>query len=223
MWKSRRKARNSSSFSNRRSFTNSRRDSFQTFFSFLVFVFALVSVLCCVVCFCLSKSIAPSFFLFSFLIARNTHKRVNAGCRLRLPLSGLFQAEVDIQLRQGPDHLGERGQVGGHVLVELLLVIAELGVEILAVRGRLHGHLSEYRNGTEFRGDSSLPLRQKGGRFFYSEDGADEHAVVGSQGDLVGSSERIAHLLLGIFQTALQGNVKHLQSPESIDLMSLAF
>jgi len=68
-----------------------------------------------------------------------------------------------------------------------------------------------------------LPFGTKKGRDFYSEDGADKHAVVGSQGDLIGSSERIAHLLLGILQTALQGNVKHLQSPESIDLMCWLF
>jgi hypothetical protein len=92
----------------------------------------------------------------------------------RLPLS---LRTVDELLEDG-DNLGEGSKISLEVGLDLLGVLAELGIEVLSVGDGGHGG---------------------------AEDRLDDEAVVGLQGVAVGSAERVSKLLRGVGDVALKG------------------
>ncbi|KAI6770938.1 hypothetical protein HG531_009793 [Fusarium graminearum] len=76
------------------------------------------------------------------------------------------------------DDLGEGSKVSLEVGLNLLRVLAKLGVEVLSVGDGRHGG---------------------------AEDRLDDEAVVGLQGVTVGSAERVSKLLRGVGDVALKG------------------
>lgn len=81
-----------------------------------------------------------------------------------LPL-GLLAVE---EVLEDFDNLGQRGEVHLEVVSDLFVVVAELGIEVLAVRAGAHGG---------------------------AEDGLDDEAVVRLEGLAVGGAERIGNFL----------------------------
>jgi hypothetical protein len=105
----------------------------------------------------------------------------------RLPLS---LRTVDELLEDG-DNLGEGSKISLEVGLDLLGVLAELGIEVLSVGDGGHGG---------------------------AEDRLDDEAVVGLQGVAVGSAERVSKLLRGVGDVALKGlagEVKATDEPEA--------
>ena len=102
-------------------------------------------------------------------------------CFFDLPLGvrGLKEALED------GDDLVEGGEVGAQVTLDLGLVAAELGVEVLAVGAGAHGG---------------------------AEDGLDEEAVVGLEGGGVGGAEGIGKLLAGVSLVLAEGNAGELEA-----------
>lgn len=92
----------------------------------------------------------------------------------RLPLA---LRSVDERL-EDVDDLGEGSKVSLEVGLNLLRVLAKLGVEVLSVGDGRHGG---------------------------AEDRLDDEAVVGLQGVTVGSAERVSKLLRGVGDVALKG------------------
>lgn len=139
------------------------------------------------------QATCPSFFLFLTYNPNNNRspqqKRSNAIFFLfknptipllfpaffpSLPLSLLSSQE----LLQNSHDLLERGQPGVELLVHTLAVLAQLGVEVGAVRGGAHG-------GAENR--------------------LDDERVVGFEGVAVGGAEGLGQLGFGVRQVGAQG------------------
>lgn len=99
----------------------------------------------------------------------------------RLPL-GLLAVE---EVLEDADNLCEGGEVGLELGVDLVAVVAELGVKVLAVRAGAHGS---------------------------AEDGLDDEAVVRLEGVAVGGAERIGQLLGGVAGVLAQGEAGELEA-----------
>jgi hypothetical protein len=82
-------------------------------------------------------------------------------------------------------NLVQRLQVLAQLLLDLLLVGAELGVKVLAVGAGTHGG---------------------------AEDGLDEEAVVRLEGDAVSAAERVGELVVVVGQVLAQGNAGKLEA-----------
>lgn len=98
-----------------------------------------------------------------------------------LPLGVLAVEEA----LEDADNLLEGGEVDAEFGLDLVVVVAELGVEVLAVGGGAHG----------------------GG-----EDRLDEEAVVGLEGVAVGVAERVGELLVGLGDVGAQGDAGELEA-----------
>jgi hypothetical protein len=95
------------------------------------------------------------------------------------------------KLLKDSDDLSKRSKVGLELVLNLLRVLTELGVEVLSVGNGGHSG---------------------------AEDGLDHEAVVGLQGVSVGSAERVSKLLFlvgDVFLKTLAGEVKASDEPEA--------
>lgn len=90
---------------------------------------------------------------------------------------------------------GDDALKGAQPLLELLLylslVIAELGIKVLAVRGGAHGG---------------------------AEDGLDDERVVGLEGVAVGGAERVGQLLRGVLDVLAQGLSGEVETTGGVEL-----
>ena len=100
---------------------------------------------------------------------------------LYLPL-GLLAVE---ELLENTNNLGEGSEVDLEIAGDLGVVVAKLGVKILAVGASAHG-------GTE--------------------DGLDEEAVVRLQGAAVGGTEGVGELFVGLGRVGSQGEAGELET-----------
>lgn len=111
------------------------------------------------------------------------HKSMTSMCKLCLPL-GLLAVNKRLQ---NVNHLLQRLQVGHHLLVELvtLLALGDVGVKVLAVGASAHG-------GTE--------------------DGLDDEGVVGLEGGAVGAAEGVSELLFVVLDVGIQSEGNELEA-----------